>query len=199
MPEMSDCLLEEFTTELLTSLMTGSLDTQQRAFELLRTAYDHDAAVFVVGNGGSATNASHFVCDITKNAKPEHGRGLRAAALTDLAVLTAYANDTSYAEVFSRQLDSQARTGDVLVVMSASGRSPNVVEAVRAAHRIGMPVIGLLGHDGGSIRDEVDVAVLVNSADPGIIETIHLGVCHALTRALTAHAASAATELVPAS
>lgn len=196
MSETSKCLLEDFTVELLASLSTDTSESQARAFETLRRAYDRDAAVFVVGNGGSASSASHFVCDITKNAKPAQGHGLRAVSLTDISVLTAYANDVSFAEVFSRQLDSQARPGDVLVVISASGRSPNIVEAVKTARSIGMRVVGLLGHDGGAVGDQVDVAILADSSDPGIIETVHLGICHALTRALREYTASGARELV---
>ncbi|KUL25738.1 hypothetical protein ADL12_34075 [Streptomyces regalis] len=190
MSEVSKCLLEDFAVELMASVSADTLEMQDLAFGLLRDAYDRDSSVFVVGNGGSASSASHFVCDITKNAKPEHGRGLRATSLTDMSVLTAYANDVSYAEVFSRQLESQARPGDLLVVISASGRSPNIVEAVKTAQALGMRSIGLLGHDGGTVGHQVDVAVLADSADPGIIETVHLGMCHAFTRALRQHTAS---------
>jgi D-sedoheptulose 7-phosphate isomerase len=145
-----------------------------------------DRTIFFFGNGGSASTASHFVTDIAKVAggtKP-HGPGkrFRCVSLNDnLPGLTAWANDTSYAEVFAGQLRALAESGDVVVAISGSGNSPNVLEAVRAATAMGLTTVGLTGMGGGKLKDLVDVALVVPSNSMQHTEDTHLITLHVLT------------------
>lgn len=180
---------ERFVDGAIAAMRTLPMPELTSAVAVLDAARTGGCRVYVLGNGGSATTASHMVCDLTKTARREFAPPLRAFSLADgNAVMTAYANDVSYADVFTRQLETNAEPGDVVVAISASGRSPNVLAALRTARRMGLYSIGLLGCQGGAAAGMVDLALVVNSADPGVIETAHLGIVHALTAALGAPA-----------
>lgn len=158
------------------------------ADELWR-AWQNNATVFVCGNGGSATTASHFALDLAKQTRLPGTRPLTSLALTDsAAALTAWANDAGYASVFAEQLAGLARDGDVLVCLSCSGVSPNITEAVGQARRSGMSVIGLGGRR-GPLRDLSDVYVQVESEEYGMVESVHVSVGHAVSSLLRARAA----------
>ena len=153
---------------------------------LLETA-EAGAQILIAGNGGSASTASHFACDLAKTvlgAKPElRTSRFRAISLADnIALLTAWANDVSYEAVFAEQVKMLGRPGDVLCVISASGSSANVVEAVITARAQGLHTIGFLGFDGGRLAELVDDAVIVPSDDYGHVESVHLVLGHLLTR-----------------
>ena len=138
--------------------------------------------VFIAGNGGSAATASHMANDLQWGLARLGRPGLRAIALADnIPLLTAIANDRSYEDVFSVQLESLADAGDVLIVISGSGNSPNVVRAVEAARRKGLVTVGFLGMTGGKLRSMVDVPVVVPSDDYGPIEDLHLMFDHLCT------------------
>ena len=171
--------------DLLERIPQASLNTLYGA---LLQAYDRDAQIFVVGNGGSAATATHFACDLSKNTRATGQRRVRALALTDnLACLTAWANDDGYNSVFAEQLAGLLRSGDLLVAISGSGASPNILEAVRCARAGGAATVALTGNDGGVLAPMVDHALIVPSACMPMIEDAHLAVCHALTAALRAH------------
>lgn len=150
--------------------------------EILFRAYTHDKQVFVVGNGGSAATASHMAADIAKNTLSPNMRRFRIMSLTDNApLLTALSNDFGYERVFAEQLTNLIRPGDVLVTISGSGRSANVLEAMRCARSRAATNVALLGFDGGEARALADDYVLVPSDDYGVIEDIHMILVHALT------------------
>jgi D-sedoheptulose 7-phosphate isomerase len=152
---------------------------------VLEQARERGARVYVLGNGGSASTASHLACDLTKTAQPAGARPLRAQSLTaDTAMLTAFANDTSYQEALARQLVAYADPTDVVVAISASGQSPNILTALDAARRLGLASAGLLGCGGGRAAELMDLALVVDSSDFGVIETVHIAIAHALTAAL---------------
>ncbi len=170
---------------LLERIPQASLTTLYGA---LLQAYSRDAQIFVVGNGGSAATATHFACDLSKNTRAMGQRRVRALALTDnLACLTAWANDDGYSSVFAEQLLGLLRSGDLLVAISGSGASPNILDAVRCATAGGAATVALTGHDGGLLAPMVDHALIVPSPCMPMIEDVHLAVCHALTAALRAH------------
>ncbi len=181
--ELGDSV-EDFYRTLRPLLSAVDLAKHRDALDLLLLTYEVDGVVFSAGNGGSATTASHLICDLTKTARPERGRALRGVVLTDQALITAYANDVAYQEIFSAQLTAAGRPGDCLVVISASGRSPNILNALSAAQDIGMRSIALLGEGGSPAGSAADVALTVSHADPGIVETVHMAVLHSLTAAL---------------
>jgi D-sedoheptulose 7-phosphate isomerase len=177
----------EHLTSLATLLKRVDLESLGQVIELLRDAREAGATVFVAGNGGSAATASHWVNDLCKATRCEGWRHIRAACLSDNASwLTALANDEGYERVFSAQLESLGRKGDVLVVISASGNSPNLVSAVGAARELGVKTAGLLGFDGGALLGVVDAHVLLSTApgDYELVEDGHAALCHAMTVAL---------------
>jgi D-sedoheptulose 7-phosphate isomerase len=158
-----------------------------RVVALLQTARDEDATVYIAGNGGSAATASHWANDLGKATKCA-GRGwIRVMCLSDNTPwLTALANDEGYERVFAGQLENFACPGDVLIVISASGNSPNLVEAVDLANERGMLTIALLGFDGGVIKDRVREHLWL-ATEPGaygLVESGHAALCDMVTTCL---------------
>jgi D-sedoheptulose 7-phosphate isomerase len=158
----------------------------REAAELIQRAYEEGRQVFVAGNGGSASTASHMACDLSKTVlgtppRP-NVRRFKIIALNDnVPLLTAWGNDASYDTVFAEQLRNLANPGDLLVVITASGSSPNIVEAVKAASDLGLHTIGLLGFDGGRVLPLLDQAIVIGSSHYGYIEDAHLMVNHFIT------------------
>jgi D-sedoheptulose 7-phosphate isomerase len=142
---------------------------------VLQYARLSEKQVFVVGNGGSAATASHFACDLGKGTRVPDVPRFRVIALTDnTALLSAYANDFGYEHVFAEQLSNLARKGDVVIAISGSGNSPNVLRALELARRDQLTTIGFTGFHGGSMRDLVDLCIVVPSSCMEQIEDVHL-------------------------
>lgn len=186
------------TTELVTAYLTGltralrsiPLDTIARIVEILEDARAEGRTVFLLGNGGSAATASHIACDLNKTANHPGAPRLRALALTDnVPLITAWANDTHYHNIFVEQMQNFLMPGDVVVAISGSGRSPNVLDAVRRAREMGAVTIGLTGFDGGHLTGIADVCLVIPSDHMGQIEDTHLAVGHILAAVLKATAA----------
>ncbi len=153
-----------------------------RTVQLLLEARATGRRVYVIGNGGSAATASHFVCDLVKAAHVDGYEPLRAFALSDnTPLVTAWANDKSYECVFAEQVRALADPGDVVIAISASGNSPNIIAGLTAAATKGARTVGLLGFDGGAAIQLVEIAIHVPSDDYGIVESAHLAICHAIT------------------
>lgn len=145
-------------------------------------AREDGRTLFFCGNGGSASTASHFVVDIGKATLRGDGKRFRCVALVDnVESLTAWANDTDYSRVFSEQLRNLAQKGDVLVAISGSGNSANVLAAISAAKELGLATIGLTGLGGGKLKGIVDIPVVVPSSSMQHTEDVHLLLCHLLT------------------
>lgn len=143
--------------------------------------------ILVCGNGGSAADAQHFAAELTGRYLKER-RALAAIALTtDTSALTAIGNDYGYEQVFSRQVEALGRPGDVLVGISTSGNSPNVLRAVASAKALGMRTIGMLGRDGGTLKDAVDDALIVPSRVTARIQEVHEMVFHFWCEVLDEH------------
>ncbi|PYV30910.1 MAG: hypothetical protein DMG09_26610 [Acidobacteria bacterium] len=160
------------------------LDAMERIVQRLCAARDSGAMVYVAGNGGSASTASHWVNDLGKGAKCPGRTPMRVLSLNDnISWLTALANDEGYERVFSGQLENFARSGDLLIVISASGNSPNLLRAVELARKRGVITIGLLGFNGGALKDEVDECLLLPTEKGayGLAESGHSLLCHVLT------------------
>lgn len=155
----------------------------------LRHARDSGATIFIAGNGGSAATATHWANDLGKATRASGRALMRVLSLSDnVSWLTALANDEGYERAFSGQLENLARPGDVLVIISASGSSPNVVAAVATAESIGMVTIGLLGFDGGRLAGQMDAELLVRTPRGayGIVETAHSLLADVVTSCLIA-------------
>ena len=141
--------------------------------------------IFIIGNGGSAATATHFANDLTKFCSVEGKKRFKAISLTDnVSTITALANDISYDKIFSEQLLNLVNEDDLLVVLSASGNSPNVIEAVKAAKEHGAKTLGFLGFDGGKLKGMVDEYVLIENNDFGLVESVHLLLEHLIVNSL---------------
>lgn len=153
------------------------------AAEILSRAYREDRAVFACGNGGSASIANHLQCDHVKGVRAGTGLRTRVVSLsTNVEILSAIANDIGYDAVFEHQLQSQARRGDVLVVISSSGRSPNVVKALRWARDHDMPTVAMTGFAGGPARQLADASIHVEAHNYGVVEDAHQACMHLLAQ-----------------
>lgn len=149
--------------------------------DVLHDAWKRDVSIFVIGNGGSAANASHFAQDLAKGTRPtpDFPRPIRALSLTDnVAFVSALGNDNGYENVFVEQLRTYCRAGDLIVAISGSGNSPNVLKAVEYAKENGMRAIGVTGFSGGKLRDIVDVQVHVPLNDMCTSESVHSVIFH---------------------
>jgi D-sedoheptulose 7-phosphate isomerase len=149
--------------------------------QALWETYERDGTIIICGNGGSATTASHFACDLSKwTAKPQMRR-VRALALTDnIALMTALSNDIGYADVFVEQLMNVFRPGDLVFAISGSGNSANVLRAIEWANREGAPTVGITGFDGGQLARIARYALRVDNYVMPQVEDVHSTVCHAL-------------------
>jgi D-sedoheptulose 7-phosphate isomerase len=173
----------------LTSLASVLAATPRAALDaienILWDTYQRDGTIFVCGNGGSASTATHLACDLAKWTVTEGRRRLRALALTDnVALMTAWANDTAYERLFVEQLITQYRPGDTLVLISGSGNSPSVLRAAEWANAQGAATIGLVGFSGGKLAPLVKAAVIAPSHFMPEVEDVHSAICHAMAVSL---------------
>lgn len=140
--------------------------------------------VYIIGNGGSATTAAHFATDLSHCGLINHGPIVRAISLTEnIALLTAIGNDRGYEEIFSRQLHSLFRKGDMLIAISASGNSPNLVSAIKYVKKMDGDTVGIVGFDGGELAKICDHVIQVSTekGEYGPVEDIHLFLDHMIT------------------
>jgi D-sedoheptulose 7-phosphate isomerase len=158
------------------------LDGLRAAIPLLLEARAARRTVFLFGNGGSASTASHFVTDLSKVAARGEGPKLRAVGLADnVPSVTAIANDVEYARVFADQLATLAGPGDVAIAISGSGNSPNVLEGVKVLRALGGRTIGLTGIGGGKLKALADVPIVVPSNSMQHVEDVHVAILHLIT------------------
>jgi len=152
-----------------------------RMVDRLREAHRQGRQIFVFGNGGSAANASHFATDLGKGAADKTGKRFKVISLNDnVSWLTALGNDYAYDEVFVRQLSSYAEPGDVVLVMSVSGNSPNVVKAVQWAKENKLHTMALVGGKRGKLAEIAADCIVIQSEHYGRVEDCHMGICHLL-------------------
>ena len=153
--------------------------------QALWETYQRGGTIIICGNGGSAASASHFACDLAKWTICAGRRRVRAIALTDnVAVMSAWSNDTHYERVFVEQLMNLYRAGDTLVAISGSGNSPNVLHAVAWANQQGAMTIGLTGFVGGRLATLARLALVVPNHVMPQVEDVHMALCHALAVSL---------------
>jgi D-sedoheptulose 7-phosphate isomerase len=171
-----------------------------RIAQALLQAFEEEKMIFVFGNGGSAASASHMMCDMNKGASDAVlGKRLKVMALTDnVPLLTAWANDSSYDRVFSEQLKNFVRSRDVVLAISASGNSRNVLLALRTAREHGAVTLGISGYQGGAMKPLCDVCAVVPCDNMQIIEDMHHAILHSVFTAVRKRLVAPIPEAVTA-
>jgi D-sedoheptulose 7-phosphate isomerase len=154
-------------------------DKVAQIVDLFRQALNEDKQIFAFGNGGSASNASHFITDLGKGSSDKVGRRFRCLSLNDnVSWMTAIGNDYAYEDIFVRQLENYGRAGDLVLVMSVSGNSPNVVRGVEWAKKNGLKTVALVGGKRGKLAELADIAIVVQDNHYGRAEDAQMGICH---------------------
>ena len=155
------------------------------AIELIKEKINNNKKIITCGNGGSANTASHYITDWNKGFNLSTGRSFKGISLCDnTGLITAYANDLAYDEIFSGQLKNIGEKNDLLIVVSGSGNSRNVVEAIKVAKKLGIETLCIVGYDGGECLKYADHKIHVKSFDMQICEDIHLVIGHIIMRNL---------------
>jgi D-sedoheptulose 7-phosphate isomerase len=176
---------EEYLVRLqkaLTGVDRAALDS---AVEALMACYHAGGAVYVIGNGGSASTATHMACDLSKGPTPPGKQGLVVWSLTDnSALLTALANDLAFDEIFAQPILARMKPYDLLIAISASGNSPNLVKGIQAAKQKGCRILALTGFKGGYLKDHADIVLHASGDTYGPVEDAHLIVNHFFVEAV---------------
>lgn len=177
--------LRAYAAEVASALASVASEQVDKAAAALEGAIARQATIFVCGNGGSAAIAGHFTCDHLKGVSNGTDLRPRVSSLSaNIELITAIANDISYAKVFEVQLDSMASAGDVLFVISSSGSSPNILAAVEWAKAHGVTVVAMTGFSGGDARRLADISLHVDAENYGIVEDSHQALMHVLAQYL---------------
>jgi D-sedoheptulose 7-phosphate isomerase len=185
-------MVERYLAEMERAIRLIDRGAVRAAVALLFACWRRDATAYLIGNGGSAATASHMMADLTKCTLVPGAARFRAIALTDnVPTMTAFANDDGYEQIFVEPLRGLLRPEDVLIAISGSGNSPNVLRAVEHAVAIGAATLGLCGENGGRLATLVDVAVRVPAARIGQQEDGHLILNHTIALALQEQIAAA--------
>ena len=167
------------------------LNQVQKIAALLKEAHTNGRQIFVFGNGGSAANASHFATDLGKGSSDALGKRFKVISINDnVSWMTAISNDYSYDDVFRRQLENYATEGDIVLTMSVSGNSPNLVNAVNWANENKLKSIALVGGKRGALAEVATEAIVIDSEHYGRVEDAHMGICHMLCYAFMEESSS---------
>lgn len=178
--------IKDFFNELSEEINKVSWQEIAKAIKILQASHEYDGHVYLVGNGGSAAIASHFANDLNKTILGYKGKKnvkrFQAVALSDnIPILTAWANDVGYEAVFSEQLKNFAQEKDVLIAISSSGKSPNIIKAAETAKNLRLPIIGLIGFNGGKLLPLSDAKIHIPSFKYAIVESAHDAITHLIT------------------
>jgi phosphoheptose isomerase len=174
---------DAYSDEIFRAAKTIEPAALDRAGELLVEAYTRGRRAYSCGNGGSASIANHMQCDHVKGIRTATDLTPRVQSLsTNVELLSAIANDLGYEHVFTYQLQSQSEPGDVLIAVSSSGRSPNIVQALTWAREHGLRTIAVTGFTGGAARELAEVSIHVECTNYGVIEDLHQATMHALAQ-----------------
>lgn len=175
--------MAEYHDRLVTALRRVDAKRMEAVLAVLLRVSQGGGTVYVAGNGGSASLSDHSACDLSKGTHVDGHPALRTVSLaSNAALITAIANDVAYDQIFRRQLEYYLRDGDAVLLVSASGSSPNVVEACRYARKRGVPTLAFVGFDGGELLRIADYAIHVEVDNYGIAEDVHQGLMHILSQ-----------------
>lgn len=188
---------EEFSVQAYFQTLTRAIpqlpySSIQQIISALLQAFEEGRTIYVFGNGGSSATASHMMCDLSKGTiANREGRRFRIVALTDnVPLLTAWANDAGYAQVFSQQLRNLVQPGDLVLAISGSGNSPSIVEALKTARELGATTLGMAGFQGGEMKAFCDICVVVPVDNIQVVEDLHHAIAHSILTAVRARLCS---------
>lgn len=180
-----DSYFESYQGGLRQALASVDRTQLNKAYQVMKAASKSGNTIFVAGNGGSAAISDHLCCDWMKGTSHEQHKHLKVVSLvSNTSLVTALANDFGYERVFALQVDMLAAAGDVLVLISSSGKSPNIIAALEAAEKRGVTTIGMSGFAGGPLRERASVALHVDFSNYGIVEDAHQILMHNLAQYL---------------
>lgn len=181
--------IKDFSAKIETALKNLPVKEIAKALNILQAVYERDGRIYIIGNGGSLAIARHFVGDLNKTVFSSHlnkkTKRFQAIALpTTDSELTAWANDIGYDMIFAGPLKNYIQETDVLVAISSSGNSSNIIKAAEVAEEFGIPIIALTGFDGGKLNKLADVKILISTAkgEYEIVESIHSAIFHLMTK-----------------
>jgi D-sedoheptulose 7-phosphate isomerase len=171
--------LQDYLNEQKSALESIPVDAVEMLVNDFREALKEDRQIFVFGNGGSASNASHFATDLGKSSSDKAYRRFRILSLNEnLSWITAIANDYAYEDIYLRQLQNYARPGDIAMVLSVSGNSPNLVKAIQWCKEQNINTIALVGGKKGRLAESADKVIVINSTHYGRVEDCQMHICH---------------------
>src|SRR3954447_11675175 len=171
--------LQNYVREQRSAVESIKLDLVESVIDDFRKALKEDRQIFVFGNGGSASNASHFITDLGKSSSDKAYRRFRCLSLNEnLSWITAIGNDYAYEDVYLRQLQNYARPGDMVMVLSVSGNSPNLVKAIEWCKAQGIYTIALVGGKKGRLAELADKSIIIDSTHYGRVEDCQMHICH---------------------
>lgn len=182
--------IDSYFQEVIKCIVLLEKKQIEQLIELILEAYRNDKKIYILGNGGAASTASHMACDLGKGtlARVYDGREkrLHVVSLTDnVALITAYANDLSYDDIFVQQLRNLVESGDVVIAISGSGNTKNVLDAASYAKKVGAKTVGLTGFDtGGKLAQVADLSIIVKTSHYGPLEDLHMMIGHLITAAV---------------
>ena len=175
-----DPILQTLAESAFLKILTGRLliDQIEQAIKMIINSFQSGGKLIIFGNGGSAADAQHLAAEFIGRFKLTRNPLPVIALTTDTSILTAVGNDFGFGHIFSRQVKALARKKDIILAISTSGNSNNVINAVTVARTIGSEVVGLTGLDGGGLKDHVDLLIDVPSEDPARIQEVHITIGH---------------------
>ena len=178
-------MFKRYSKELINTIQLVDACEWDAAILKIAEKYENDKQIFVCGNGGSASTASHYITDWNKMTQHFNRRGMRGISLTDnVGLITAYANDYCYEDIFSEQVKNYALPGDLLIVVSGSGNSPNIIKAIDTANDLGIETLAIVGFSGGKAAEKANSKVYVPVDDMQISEDLHLVFGHMVMKHL---------------
>jgi D-sedoheptulose 7-phosphate isomerase len=171
--------IEDYTRQFQELVTRLPQDQIAELIAIYEKAWAENRQIFVCGNGGSSANASHFITDLSKSASDKMGKRFRALSINDnVAWITALGNDYAYEDVYLRQLMNFAQAGDLFMVLSVSGSSPNLVKAMEWAKTQGVFTIALVGGKRGVLADLADFSIVIDDVHYGRVEDAQMAICH---------------------
>ena len=183
---MEKSIFENYQNRLIAALNSIDRDQVLRVANLLSKSTLENKRIWLIGNGGSATTASHFATDLTR-CVGSNNKNLKSISLCDnIGIITAIGNDFGYDNIFLRQVERNCESEDVLIAISASGNSGNLIKAINWANEAGITTVGLTSFDGGMMRNLVNLSIHIETenGDYGVAEDAHLAICHMIAEAL---------------